>query len=324
MALQPDPAHVTVIIPAYNRAPSLRRAVQSVLDQTHAAWDLLIVDDGSTDRPDEAIAEFRDPRISIIRHGTNRGVSAARNTGIAAARGRFVAFLDSDDVWLPQKLERQVAAVLAAPDPDGVFCVAWTIVVRPGGVRVVLPEQSPRDGADIGAFLYAEEGFAQASSFLLPAAHARRTPFREELRQYEDHLFLMEAVAGGARYLQVPEALSVWFDDDRPDRLGSRDNLEAGQRFIALAGRHLSPRARAAFEARCLGPLLWRQSPPRALARFVSAYREGGLSTGQLARLLARCVLPGAAVRRLRAVARRRGPTALPTAPPTGGPPQSR
>lgn len=97
---------VSVVIPTYNRAHSIERAVRSVLAQTYTAWELIIVDDGSTDGTTEVLSRFGDT-IRVI-HQLNAGPSAARNAGIRAAKGELVAFLDSDDEWLSEKLEHQV------------------------------------------------------------------------------------------------------------------------------------------------------------------------------------------------------------------------
>ena len=103
---------VSVIIPTYNRAHSIEPAVRSVLAQTYTARGLIIVDDGSTDGTTEVLSRFGDA-VRVIRQ-SNAGPSAARNAGVRAARGELVAFLDSDDEWLPEKLERQVPLMRAA------------------------------------------------------------------------------------------------------------------------------------------------------------------------------------------------------------------
>ena len=100
---------VSVIIPTYNRALTLGRAVQSVLDQTFSDFELLVIDDGSTDETPEAMASYEDPRIQYLYLPQNSGVAHARNYGIKQARAELIAFLDSDDEWLPTKLERQTA-----------------------------------------------------------------------------------------------------------------------------------------------------------------------------------------------------------------------
>jgi glycosyltransferase involved in cell wall biosynthesis len=110
---------VSVIIPTYNRAHLVGRAIQSVLDQTYHDFELIVVDDASTDATEEAVRNFNDPRIRYIRHEHNRGGSAARNTGIGAAHGEYIAFLDSDDEWFPTKLERQIRVALGSGESVG-------------------------------------------------------------------------------------------------------------------------------------------------------------------------------------------------------------
>ncbi len=98
---------ISVIIPTYNRAYCLKRAIDSVLTQTFQNYELMIVDDGSTDETQKVLKAYQDERLRIFTLAKNRGVSASRNVGIAKAKGQWVAFLDSDDEWLPQKLQRQ-------------------------------------------------------------------------------------------------------------------------------------------------------------------------------------------------------------------------
>lgn len=112
-------ARISVIIPAFNRGHTLPRALDSVRAQTRAADEILIVDDGSTDNTAEVLTAF--PRVHCIRQ-ENRGVSAARNTGIRAATGDWLAFLDSDDEWRPRKLELQVHALSSSPESRIVHC----------------------------------------------------------------------------------------------------------------------------------------------------------------------------------------------------------
>ena len=103
---------VSVVVPTYNRADLVCRALASVEAQTVPAAQIVVVDDGSTDGTGERLAR-QFPRVEVVRQ-PNRGVSAARNAGIAAARQRWIAFLDSDDEWLPEKLERQLRALAAS------------------------------------------------------------------------------------------------------------------------------------------------------------------------------------------------------------------
>ena len=105
---------VSVIIPTYNRATLVVEAVASALAQTYRDFEVLVVDDGSTDGTLKALAPFLG-EVKLLRLSRRRGVSAARNLGIRAARSRWLAFLDSDDLWLPEKLARQMAFLAQRP-----------------------------------------------------------------------------------------------------------------------------------------------------------------------------------------------------------------
>ena len=109
---------VSIIIPTYNRAHLIDRSIQSVLNQTYQDFELIVVDDGSTDNTEDIIRQFqeKDKRIKYIKHDKNKGGSAARNTGIKNSRGEYIAFQDSDDEWFPEKLEKQIE-IIECTDP---------------------------------------------------------------------------------------------------------------------------------------------------------------------------------------------------------------
>ena len=118
-----DPAHpvtASVVIPTHDRGRVVVEAIESALAQTHPHLEVIVVDDGSTDDTAQRVARMNDPRVRYV-HRPHAGVSAARNTGIALATGDLVAFLDSDDLWKPHKLETEIAALARYPAADGVF-----------------------------------------------------------------------------------------------------------------------------------------------------------------------------------------------------------
>jgi len=119
---------VSVVIPTHNRAHLVGRGVRSVLAQTFGDLEVMIVDDASTDGTREVIARIADPRVKYFRHDVNRGVSASRNTAISQASGEFVAFLDDDDEWLPDKLEIQLDRFEAANRNVGLICAGYHTV----------------------------------------------------------------------------------------------------------------------------------------------------------------------------------------------------
>jgi len=99
---------VSVIIPTYNRAEFLRSAIESALTQTYTDLEIIVSDDKSTDHTKEVVRSFIDERTKYIRNKGKKGVSAARNSAILASKGEYIAFLDDDDEWFPDKLQRQV------------------------------------------------------------------------------------------------------------------------------------------------------------------------------------------------------------------------
>lgn len=115
---------VSVIMATYNRARLMERALQSALNQTYRDFEIIVVDDGSTDNTAEIIGKYveKDSRVRYIKHDANKGAAASWNTGIAASGGKYIAFIDSDDVWYEDKLEKQVKIFEAASPDVGVVC----------------------------------------------------------------------------------------------------------------------------------------------------------------------------------------------------------
>jgi glycosyltransferase involved in cell wall biosynthesis len=120
MADRAHPVTASVVIPTYNRGRVVVEAIESALAQTHRDLEVIVVDDGSTDDTAERVGRMRDARVRYLRR-PHSGVSAARNAGIAAATGDLVAFLDSDDLWKPDKVEAEIAALARYPSAGGVF-----------------------------------------------------------------------------------------------------------------------------------------------------------------------------------------------------------
>jgi len=119
---------VSVVVPTYNRGWIINEAIDSVLSQDRDGFELIVVDDGSTDNTQEIVSSYRD-RIKVIKQ-ENKGVSAARNKGIVSSSGTHIAFLDSDDLWLPGKLETQLDFFRS--NPDALICQTEEIWVRNG------------------------------------------------------------------------------------------------------------------------------------------------------------------------------------------------
>ncbi len=174
-----DVPFVSVIIPTHNREPTILDSIQSVLNQTYPHFELLVVDDGSTDGSVERIAEVRDDRLRLIPLPVSQGSSAARNAGLQEARAPWVAFQDSDDLWLPEKLETQCAVVRELPESFvGSYTSYWRIC---GNRRQELPR--PRAGLDGSVLAELSRG-----NFISTQTLMVRTRTAREIGGFDVHL----------------------------------------------------------------------------------------------------------------------------------------
>ena len=202
---------VSVVIPTYNRAETLPRAIDSALAQTMGDLEVIVVDDGSTDDTDSVLADYedRDPRVRPVVHDTNRGANAARNTGIERARGEYVAFLDSDDEWHPAKLERQLAALEERSDEwVGVYCDAgFELSGASGPLRTAVASVLARadddpameGGEELMAEILADNVQPGAGSTLLveTAVAEEAGGFDESLDRFQDPEFCLRVLERG-------------------------------------------------------------------------------------------------------------------------------
>jgi glycosyltransferase involved in cell wall biosynthesis len=178
---------VSVIIPTYNRAALLKRAIHSVVGQSWKDWELLVVDDASTDATESVVRSFGDERIQYIRHDTNGGASAARNSGIARARGRFICFLDSDDEYLPTKLEEQVALLERCRSMRIGAVECARDLEQDGVIRTVPPSLRGVRAEDL---FFLREGL-QIASLLIDRRYLDGLHFDVSLPAWEDFDFLI-------------------------------------------------------------------------------------------------------------------------------------
>lgn len=200
-------APFTVVVPLYDGAPTLAQALDSVLAQTFAGWRMVVVDDGSRDAG-PAIADAyaaRDPRIEVVRQ-PNGGVAAARNAGLRAARSRWVALLDQDDVWAPEKLERQLAFL---QEHEGVACLGswgWRIGLK--GRRLGTFDVGPTSPEHLERIRAREEPvYLLASSAVLDRDRALAIGGFRRQPGGTDDLDLWTRLADDDAVLTVPERL---------------------------------------------------------------------------------------------------------------------
>lgn len=282
------PPLVSIVMPCHNAVAHLPDSVGSVLAQSVGDWELIAVDDGSADDTLAWLQAQPDARIRPLTQ-TNQGVSAARNAGLAAARGRYVAFLDADDTWAPTFVERMLAGLQARPDAVLAYC-GWQNVGLPGdrGVPFVPPDYENATKAETlfsGCRWPIHAALVRRDAVL--AAHG----FDPTLKNAEDYALWLR-VATRAPIVRVPEVLAFYHFHDGAQ--ASSNKARAALHHLAAQQRHLAqhPEFREALgrdRARrlMLGELLkrgyacyWKRElvPARQIFRAVMRHGYGTLA----------------------------------------------
>ncbi len=174
---------ISVVVPAHNREKYIRRSLNSVLRQTYSNIEVIVVDDMSSDNTVDVALGLNDPRMRIIRHEKNLGASGARNSGIDAAQGQLIAFQDTDDVWLPNKLEKQLKCLQAHPKSKFSFGAFIRISGKTAEIIASIPE------CDVGQLfsLMLKENLVTPQTILADAAFMKaHGKFDTNLIRYED------------------------------------------------------------------------------------------------------------------------------------------
>jgi glycosyltransferase involved in cell wall biosynthesis len=215
-----DPV-VSVVSPFFNRRSWLAAFLGSLERQTFKDFEVIIVDDASSDGLADAVANTESAlAVRLLRQPQNKGAACARNLGMDAARGRYIALIDSDDTWHPSKLARQVAQFEAAPDRSRLVGLSRQVVVGSGAF--VTPTRLIARHDRVGDYLFRRGGVIQSSMMFMSADLARAARFVDGERGHDDWSFAMRLEALGAVFEMLPEALVRYQDDERPDRLSPR------------------------------------------------------------------------------------------------------
>ena len=277
------PPIVSVIIPTIHRPELLQRALRTVLEQTCQSFEIIVVVAGPDPDTMGVLQAKMDPRIKVFGNAQPLGAGRARNFGVAQASGRYVAFLDDDDEWLPAKLEEQLNL---AGGRDDVLVTCLSSVVRPQGTEV-WPSTIYDNGRPFDEYLFdrrkpfAGDAFIQSSSQLLSKVLFQKAPFPEH-SPHDDWEFVIRLACGlHVRVETVPRILVLHYIGARAQSLSNKDTWTASLAWIASMRTVVTPRAYGGF---CLGvvgpraaserdygailPILWeafRNGTPRVL-----------------------------------------------------------
>jgi len=204
---------VSVVIPTRNRPEAVCRAVASVQAQTYREFEIIVVIDGKDPATMSALERLGEPRLKVIAHETNQGPGAARNTGIRAAAGHWVAFLDDDDEWLPRKLERQVAEARLLGDGNAIL--TCRVHAEFGSQRMVWPARRPQAGQHVSEYLIdrptlmSRPGYVATPTIMVRRDLALAHPFPNDGDHEDWSWLLLLCGEAGARLHFVWEPLVV-------------------------------------------------------------------------------------------------------------------
>ena len=293
---------VTVVIPTRRRPGLVLRALRSVLAQTHAALDVIVVIDGPDPETVDALDSWRDDRVSVMQTEVSSGAGAARNFAATLARGTWIAFLDDDDEWLPDKITRQLAAA-AGRD---VLVTCRSLVRTPAGEEL-WPRTLYESPLPVDEYLFDRrtpfrgDAHVGTSTFLMPTTLFARTRFSTDRQNEDTTLLLRVTKQAGAAVVMVPDALVVLYKEEARESLGGRFDWREMLGWVDGMGELVTRRAYSGFCLIYLGSQAARRGDVRALPVLLGrAFARGSPRPMHLLPFFAFWVLPPGFRRRLR------------------------
>jgi glycosyltransferase involved in cell wall biosynthesis len=206
---------VSVIIPTYNRAEFLRSTITSVLNQTFQDFEIIVIDDASQDHTREVVSSFGDKRIRYIRHETNKRVAAARNTGVISSKGTYIAFLDDDDEWFPEKLQKQFDLLEACPPTIGVVYAGAFVIGESS--KKILAKISPKKRGDVFDTILTQNRIAATSTIFLRSQCFEKVGLFDESLGFADDYDMWLRISKEFQFEYINEPLiNYLLHDDQP------------------------------------------------------------------------------------------------------------
>jgi glycosyltransferase involved in cell wall biosynthesis len=243
---------VSVVIPTRQRPALAPRAVRSALAQTLVEIEVIVVVDGPDDSTGQALAGIDDPRLRIVQLPESGGAPSARNAGVLQARGHWVALLDDDDEWLPDKLATQLELAKNSPYPLPI--VATRLIVRTPRAEFVLPrrlpgpDEPPSEYLAVRHGLFHGDGFIQTSTIFAPAELLHRVPFAPKLRRLQELDWTLRCLeVDGVGLVYATEPLVIWYADENRPRVSFESPWRDMFQWLRDSRSRVTPRAYAAL-----------------------------------------------------------------------------
>ena len=281
----------SIIIPVYNRSEVIKPTLDSVRSQDFTDFECLVVDDGSRDSEalKRVIEGLGDPRFRYIWR-PNGGGGAARNTGIDAAIGRFIAFLDSDDLFLPGKLSTMVEH-LAGGDSQQVFYTQTQVERGKSDRKWIRPERAIAPGERVATYLFIKNQIIQTSTIVMDAGFAKLVRFDDNLRKGQDLDFCLRIEAAGGRFTMLDEPKSVWVDKSEIGRTSRTKGYTQPQNWLDQHRVLMTADEIAGYQATSLAYYWAWERPGSAMLAFYRGWRAG-VPARIIVRQIARTFLP--------------------------------
>ena len=280
---KPEAPLVSVVIPTTGRS-SLLRAVASVQAQSHATLEILVVQDGPDERTRRELEALGDPRVRVLTQATPKGAAAARNLGIAAAEGTYIALLDDDDVFLPGKIAAKVER--ASVEPDDHFILVCAALVEGEGCEETWPRRFLHTDEAWASYLFAREwrakrAFLQTSCLFAPRTLLLRLPMNETLQQHQDWDWLLEAEASAVRLITIDQPLTRYRMHNAAGSISGRTHWTASLGWAQGRRASFTPEAYAFFIAiQVMGKARAQEALSRAMVRtLLHEFRKVGRPT---------------------------------------------
>jgi glycosyltransferase involved in cell wall biosynthesis len=272
---------VSVVIPTRQRPALVPRAVRSALAQTLRDIEVVVVVDGPDDSTGHALAGINDPRLRIVPLPASGGAPAARNAGAAEARGRWVALLDDDDEWLPDKLATQLELAKNSPHPLPI--VASRLVVRTPRAEFLLPRRLPGRDEPLSEYLavrhglFHGEGFIQTSTIFAPTELLRRVPFAPGLRRLQELDWTLRCLqVDGVGLVYAAEPLVVWYADENRPRVSFESPWRDMLAWLRDSRSRVTPRAYAALAMSVVSSMAADSNDPKVFRELLREARRHG------------------------------------------------
>jgi glycosyltransferase involved in cell wall biosynthesis len=315
---------VTVIVPTADRPQLVLRAVRSALAQSLREIEIVVVVDGPDPATTSALRALDDERLRVLELPVRGGVGAARNAGVDAARGEWVALLDDDDEWLPEKLERQLATARAASFARPI--VSCRFVARDEHGDAIRPRRLPEAGEPPSEYLFCQrgllggEGVLLPSTILAPASLLREVRFRHARLPYEGSDWVLRALRAdgtGLAFAGGAAPLAIFHGEEQRARMSNASDWRAALDWADANRDLLTPRAYAAVLLIRASLEAQRAHDPRALGELLrTAFRRGRPTASALAAHALIRVVPPALRFRIAACVTRVRPSFAPTREP--------